>query len=77
MSAELPTSDEASDKDEVKVLRDEIAKSTPSGKRRVCEKFVLAAISSIPWVGGFIATMASLKTEHSDVRGSMGSHLKY
>ncbi len=31
----------------------EIAKTEPSRRQRVIEAFILAALSSIPWVGGF------------------------
>jgi hypothetical protein len=44
-------------------LRTELAKSSPSTRRIVIEKFVLAALSSIPWIGGFLSSAATLKTE--------------
>lgn len=34
----------------VERLRAELAKSEPTRKRRIVEKFVLAALGSIPWV---------------------------
>src|SRR5436309_2511982 len=40
----------------------------PSMRRRAFEKFFLAALASIPWVGGFISAAASLKFEESGVR---------
>jgi len=46
----------------------EIARTSKSTRRRIFEKFVLAALGSIPWVGGFISAMASLKTEEASVR---------
>lgn len=46
----------------------DIGKVMPTPRKRFFEKFVLAALGSIPWVGGFISTMASLKTESGDVR---------
>lgn len=59
----------ASQQDETQVIRlgAEIAKATPSRKRRVLEKFFLAALGSIPWVGGFLSAAASLKTEAGDI----------
>ncbi|MFH1023074.1 MAG: hypothetical protein V1809_06765 [Planctomycetota bacterium] len=54
--------------DKVEVIKTEIAKLTPSGRRRFFEKFLLAALGSIPWVGGFISTIASLKTESVDIK---------
>lgn len=40
-----------------------LAKTSVSTKRKVSEKFLLAALSSIPWVGGFISAAASLKVD--------------
>lgn len=56
------------DADKVAVIKTEIGKLTPSGRRRFFEKFLLAALGSIPWVGGFISTMASLKTDAGDIK---------
>jgi hypothetical protein len=39
-----------------------------SRKRRVAEKFLLAAIGAIPWVGGFLSAAASIKGDEEDVR---------
>jgi hypothetical protein len=39
-----------------------------SKRRRILEKFALAALGSIPWVGGFIAAAASIKTDESGER---------
>jgi len=48
MSGDAPNPSEAAI---VEALRAELAKSEPSRRRRVIEKFVLAALGSIPWVG--------------------------
>ena len=40
-----------------------LAKTSVSTKRKVIEKFVLAALGSIPWVGGFISAAASIKVD--------------
>ncbi len=40
-----------------------LAKTSVSTKRKVVEKFVLAALGSIPWVGGFISAAASMKID--------------
>ncbi len=40
-----------------------LAKTSVSTKRKVVEKFVLAALGSIPWVGGFISAAASIKVD--------------
>ncbi len=52
----------------VEQIRNEIGVVTPSARKRYFEKFLLAALGSIPWVGGFISTMATLKTEAGDLK---------
>jgi hypothetical protein len=49
-------------------LRDELAKSEPTRKKRIIEKFILAALGSIPWVGGFLSAAASYKAEDGSVK---------
>lgn len=49
-------------------LRAELAKVEPTQRGRIIEKFLLAALGSIPWVGGFISAAASYKTEESGIR---------
>jgi gas vesicle protein len=44
----------------------ELANKSSSTKEQVFEKFFLAALGSIPWVGGFLSAAASLKTEESE-----------
>lgn len=65
MSTELSPSNEAAI---VEALRAELAKSEPTRRRRIIEKFVLAALGSIPWVGGFLSAAASYKAEEGSVR---------
>ena len=65
MSSDIPSSNEAAI---VEALRGELAKSGPSRRRRVIEKFVLAALGSIPWVGGFLSAAAAYKAEESSIR---------
>ncbi len=52
----------------IEFLRAELAKSSSSTKRRVFEKFTLAALGSIPWVGGFISAAVSLKMDEGKTR---------
>jgi hypothetical protein len=52
----------------VEQLRTELAKSEPSRRRRIIEKFILAAIGSIPWVGGFLSAAASYKADESTIK---------
>jgi len=49
-------------------LRAELAKSEPTRRRRIIEKFVLAALGSIPWVGGFLSAAASFKAEEETLK---------
>src|SRR5687768_14808146 len=52
----------------VESLRAELAKTEPSHKKRVIEKFVLAALGSIPWIGGFLSAAASYKAEEGALK---------
>jgi hypothetical protein len=46
----------------------ELAKIEPTKRRRLAEKFLLAALGSIPWIGGFLSAAANFKTEEGAVR---------
>lgn len=52
----------------VEQLRKELEKSEPSRRRRIIEKFILAALGSIPWVGGFLSAAASYKAEDGTLK---------
>jgi len=52
----------------VEFIRTELAKAAPSDRRRLVEKFILAALGSIPWIGGFVSAAASFKAEEGTVR---------
>jgi hypothetical protein len=54
----------------IQLISGQIAELTPPGRKRFFEKFMLAALGSIPWVGGFISTMATLKTEAPDLKAN-------
>jgi len=61
------------DQEEDKIIdyiRSEISQTTTSVKQRAFEKFALAALGSIPWVGGFISAAASLKVEEKKVKSN-------
>jgi hypothetical protein len=47
----------------VENLRAEIDKAEPSRRSRILEKFVLAALSSIPWVGGVLSAAEAFRAE--------------
>ena len=49
-------------------IRRELERAAPSTRRRILEKFALAALGSIPWVGGFLSAAASLRTEEGGLR---------
>jgi hypothetical protein len=51
----------------VERLRQELAKTEPSRRKRIVDKFVLAALGSIPWVGGFISAAAAYKSEEGQL----------
>jgi hypothetical protein len=52
----------------VERLSAELAKTRPTRKRRIIEKFCLAALGSIPWIGGFLSAAASYKAEESNLK---------
>lgn len=49
-------------------IRGELDKLNPDLKKRALEKFALAALGSIPWVGGFISAAVNLKTEEGSLK---------
>lgn len=48
-------------------IKAEIEKASPSRRQRIYEAIALAALSSIPWVGGVLAAAASYKVREADV----------
>jgi len=52
----------------IESVRDELASSSPSMRRRVLEKFIMAALGAIPWIGGFISAAMDLKIEDREIR---------
>lgn len=54
--------------DLVEAIRSNLDRETGSTGRRIFEKFLLAAISNIPWIGSFMGAAASLKFDASSVR---------
>ena len=49
-------------------FKSELEKTRSSKFQKAITKFILAALGSIPWVGGFVAAAASLKTEQKDTK---------
>lgn len=46
----------------------ELEKSSPSRRQRIIEAIALAALGSIPWVGGVLSAAAGYKFDESDIR---------
>ncbi|MGE0498734.1 MAG: hypothetical protein AB7I35_18020 [Ramlibacter sp.] len=63
----MPSSDLDEEQRALAEIQAALAATSVSPKRRAVEKFVLAALSSIPWVGGFISAAASLKVDQRGV----------
>lgn len=59
---------ESIDERAVEFIKSEIATTATSKRKRILQKFALAALGSIPWVGGFLSAAASLRTEEDDVK---------
>ncbi len=57
-----------SDEGSIDFIRSELAKAAPSNRRRIIQKFTLAALGSIPWVGGFISAAISLRMEKGELK---------
>jgi hypothetical protein len=48
---------------DIEKIRDELNQLSPTLKKRALEKFGLAALGSIPWIGGFVSAAENIKTE--------------
>ncbi len=49
-------------------IRDELAKTSGSKRKRIFSKLVEAALGSIPWVGGFLSAMVEFKSEEGQIK---------
>jgi hypothetical protein len=52
----------------VESIKAEIAKSSPNRRQRIFEAIALAALGSIPWLGGVLAAGAGYRFHESDVK---------
>jgi hypothetical protein len=52
----------------VETIRAELASGEPTRRQRILEAIALAALGSIPWVGGVLAAMATYKFDEAGVR---------
>jgi hypothetical protein len=54
--------------DPVEKIKNELSKHASTKRQRIVEKFILAALGSIPWVGGFISAAGSIKSDEGAVK---------
>jgi hypothetical protein len=66
MTTNLP--DQSADDAVLDAVRGELAQEGPGRWRRVMDKFLMAAIGGIPWVGGFLAAAASIRADDGALR---------
>jgi hypothetical protein len=60
------SSDQFDEAQAIELLKAALAHA-PTGRRaRIIEKFILAALGSIPWVGGFLSAAAALKSDEAN-----------
>lgn len=52
----------------VERLRQELAKTEPSRRQRIIEKFILAALGSVPWIGGFLSDAYDYRAEEETLK---------
>lgn len=64
----MTTAPDAGEGEVIAYVRSEISRLRPSKRRLAVEKFALAAISAIPWVGGFVSAAATLRSEANALR---------
>jgi len=55
---------------DIEAIKAEIAVHQGTRRGRFAEKFCLAALSSIPWVGGYLSALASLRSDEANVQVS-------
>jgi hypothetical protein len=52
----------------IEFIRAELAATAPSDRRRLIEAVLVAALGSIPWVGGFLAAAAAYKSQGDEMK---------
>ncbi len=68
MSTDLPAVPPKAD-GEIDAIKAELVASSSTRWGRLTVKFLMAAIGSIPWVGGLLSTLASIPGDESAARG--------
>lgn len=58
----------------IDALRADLVQDGGTRWRRILERFVMAAIGSIPWVGGFLAAAATIPSDEAEVRKDDFAH---
>ncbi len=66
MSSDQPIS--RTDNDAIEVIRTEIARAGDTPRARITLKFLMAALGSIPWVGGVLSALASIPADERAAR---------
>lgn len=66
----MPNNPESNEDKVIEFIRSELMEGSPSIRRQMFEKFALAALGSIPWVGGFISAAVSIKMEEGGIRAN-------
>lgn len=56
------------DEQALELLQSALAAAPSARRQRIAEKFFLAALGSIPWVGGFISAAASVRADEAGER---------
>lgn len=52
----------------LEVLKAALAETAPEKRKRIIQKFFMAALGSVPWVGGFLSALASISKDEAAVR---------
>jgi hypothetical protein len=55
---------------EIETIKAEISEHQGTRRGRFAEKFFLAALGSIPWIGGYLSAAATLRDDESSIRVS-------
>jgi hypothetical protein len=53
----------------IESIKAELEKASPTHRQRILEAIALAALGSIPWVGGVLSATANYKFDESGIRG--------
>ena len=64
----MASDEQESDQTEIEKIRDELARTSQTNWEKALEKFISAALGSIPWVGGFISADADRKFQDKSTK---------